>query len=255
VREYAVALCKDVSDRYPVMGLSLETPGYLPFVHGYHHEFALNRPNVWLNAQLGLCFCEHCRAGAGNAGIDAGALQARVRSGVESYLASDFDLADDMAAALWLADVEGDAELAAFLRWRCDVVTSLVREIRAAVRSDCALAVIPSVERPTGGAWYEGSDLAALAEAAGTIEACFYEPSAERIAAAAWDVKRRVNGKGALRGVLRPAFPDLQGTDAVVAAATSLRNAGITDIGFYNYGFLRQRGLDAIPHAITAIDG
>ncbi len=254
VREYAVALCKDVSERHPVMGLSLETPGYLPFAHGYHHEFALDRPNAWLDAQLGLCFCEHCRIGAGSAGIDAAVLQARVRAGVESYLASDFDLPDDMAAAIWLADVEGDAELSAFLRWRCDVVTRLVREIRAAVRTDCTLAVLPSVERPTGGAWYEGSDLAALAGAAGTIEACFYEPSAERIAADAWDVKRRVNGNGLLRGVLRPAFPDLESRDALVAAAVNLQNAGITDIGFYNYGFLRQRGLDAIPHAIRAID-
>jgi len=66
-------------------------------------------------------------------------------------------------------------------------------------------------------------------------------------------VKRRVNGKGSLRGILRPAFPDLQGRDALVAAAGHLRSAGITDIGFYNYGFLRQRGLDAIPHALRAI--
>ena len=50
-------------------GVSLETPGFLPYAHGYHHEFALNRPNRWLDAQLGLCFCEHCVAGAKRAGI------------------------------------------------------------------------------------------------------------------------------------------------------------------------------------------
>ena len=63
-RELAVALCRDVSDRYAVTGLSIETPGFLPSIHGYHHEFNLVKPNRWLDNQLGLCFCAHCRAGA-----------------------------------------------------------------------------------------------------------------------------------------------------------------------------------------------
>jgi hypothetical protein len=132
------------------------------------------------------------------------------------------------------------------------VVTSLVAGIRAAVRADCAVAVIPSVARPTAGAWYEGSDLAALAEAAGIVEACFYEPDPARIAADAWDVKRRIGGKGALRGILRPAYPDLQSRDAVIAAARALRDAGISDLAFYNYGFLRPPNLGWIRDAIAA---
>ena len=40
-RRYAVALCADLSDHYPVRGISLETPGFLPYAHGFHHEFAL----------------------------------------------------------------------------------------------------------------------------------------------------------------------------------------------------------------------
>jgi hypothetical protein len=44
-REYAVALCTDVTDHYPVSGISLETPGFLPYAHGYHHEFAMVKPN------------------------------------------------------------------------------------------------------------------------------------------------------------------------------------------------------------------
>ena len=36
-----------------------------------------------------------------------------------------------MAEGFWLADLAAGGELAKFLRWRCDVVTALVREIRA----------------------------------------------------------------------------------------------------------------------------
>lgn len=249
-RELAVALCKDVTDRYAVMGLSIETPGFLPSVHGYHHEFNLVKPNRWLDNQIGLCFCEHCRAGARAAGIDADGLRAKVRADIESYLAADIDLPDDMADAMWLADTRTSGEMGAFLTWRCTVVTSLVAEITAAVRKDAAVAIIPSVARPTGGAWYEGTDLKALAAAAGIVEACFYEPSAARVLADAWDVKRRIGDAGAIRGIMRASHPDLNSAGEVAAAVSGLHEAGIDDIAFYNYGFYRPRSFDWLRGAL-----
>jgi hypothetical protein len=130
-------------------------------------------------------------------------------------------------------------------------VATLVKEIRAAVRKDAAVAVIPSVARPTAGSWYEGSDLRALAEAAGIVEACFYEPSAARIRADLFDVRRRIGSAGRLRGVLRPAYPDLQSKAEVVSAAASLRDAGITEVAFYNYGHLKRGNLEWIADALA----
>jgi hypothetical protein len=254
VRAYALALAADVADAYPIAGLSLETPGFMPYGHGFHHEFALLRQNPWLDHLLGLCFCAHCRAGAGAAGIDAEGLAGRVRSWVEGYLAGDTDAPDDMAAAFLLADVVLDPDLAAFLAWRCTVVTSLVAEIRAAVRADATVAVIPSVARPTAGAWAEGSDLAALAGAAGVIEACFYEPGVGRIRADIADVRRRIAGAGRLRGILRPAHPDLSSRQDVIAAVAALAEAGIDDIAFYNWGHLRAASLDWMAAALAALE-
>jgi hypothetical protein len=252
-REYAVALCKDITESTPVLGISVESPGFAPYQHGYHHEFALMKQNRWFDNQMGLCFCAHCRKRAGDLGIDAGRLAAQVREDVTSWLESDFDLPDDMAEAFWVADTRSDGALKAYLDWRAEVTTSLVSEIKAAIRKDAAFAVIPSVARPTGGAWYEGSDLKALANTAGIIEACFYEPSAERVRADAWDVQRRLRGAGKLRGILRPAHPDLKSRGEVVAAVEGLKAAGITDIAFYNYGHLRPAGLRWIGEALAAI--
>lgn len=254
-RRYAVALCADLSDHYPVRGISLETPGFLPYAHGFHHEFALVRQNEWLDRGLGLCFCEHCLAGAGAAGIDAARLRHEVRERIERYLASEIDLPDDMASAFWLADVILDPDLARFLRWRCEVVSSLVAEIRAAVRGDATVAVIPSVARPTAGAWYEGSDLAALARAAGIVEVCFYEPGADRIAADLWDVRRRLGEAGELRGILRPGHPDLASRQAVADAVAALHAGGIEDLAFYAYGHLRRASLDWMGEALAALEG
>jgi hypothetical protein len=131
-------------------------------------------------------------------------------------------------------------------------VTSLVREIRSAVRADATVAIIPSVARPTATAWYEGADLRALAETAGIIEACFYEPSADRVRADLADVQRRLSGAGALRGIIRPAFPDLQSRDEVIVAARALREAGASGIAFYNYGHLRRHNLAMIADAVAA---
>lgn len=254
-RAYAVGLAKDVTESYDVSGISLETPGFLPYAHGYHHEFALNTPNRWLDGQLGLCFCDHCVKGAQKAGIDAPRLKAQVARDVSDYLASDVDFPADMAEAFWHADTLGGSDLGKFLDWRCGVVTSLVSDIRAGLRQDVNVAIIPSVARPTGGAWYEGSDLKGQAEAAGIIEACFYEPGAHRVKADLFDIKRRLRGKGRLRGILRPAYPDFTGEAEFLAAIEALASGGVNELAFYNWGHLREANLGRIATAMKILDG
>ena len=249
-RAYALGLTRDVTESYPVSGLSLESPGFAPYAHGYHHEFALNQPNRWLDNQLGLCFCDHCIMGAKAAGINATSLKTKVAKDISDYLATDIDFPADMAEAFWLADSQCDGELKAYLAWRCGVVTSLVAEIRDRVRKDATVAVIPSVARPTGGAWYEGSDLAALAGVADFIEACFYEPCAARVKADLFDVKRRLGGSENLHGILRPAWPDLQSKSEFLAAVEALVAGGLKGLAFYNWGHLRRANLDWIADAM-----
>ncbi len=249
-RAYAIGLCRDVAASYPVAGLSVEAPGFTPYAHGFHHEFALLKSNPWLENLLGLCFCDHCVAGAQKSGIDARRLQAQVRADIEAYLDAGIDFPPDMAEAFWRADIVADGDLRRYLDYRNGVVTQLILEIRAAIRSDANLAVIPSVARPTGGAWYEGSDLKAQAEAAGIIEACFYEPSAARVGADLFDIRRRLRGSGKLRGILRPSHPDLATRDEVVAAEQTLRDGGVDEIAFYNWGFLRRTNLAWIGEAL-----
>ena len=239
---------------HTVVGVSLETPGFLPYAHGFHHEFALVRPNRWLDSQLGLCFCEHCVAGARRAGIPAESLRRQVASEIVAYLASAVDFPTDMAEAFWLADTRTNGDLHAFLDWRSTVVTSLVREIRETVRKDAAVAVIPSVAWPTGGAWYEGGDLKALAEAADIIEACFYEASPSRVAADLHDVRRRLRGVGGLHGIVRPAFPDLEAKADFLGAMVALGREGVRELAFYNWGHLREDSLNWIPEGLAAME-
>jgi len=249
-RAYAIGLATDVTRSYPVRGISMEAPGFAPYTHGYHHEFALVKSNLWLENMLGLCFCDHCLAGAEETGIDARRLKAEVASDIGAYLDSDIDYPQDMAEAFWRADLAADSDLRRYLDFRKSVVTSLVAEIRAAVRPDAETAVIPSVARPTGGAWYEGSDLGALADKAGIIEACFYEPTAMRVKSDLFDIQRRLKGSGKLRGILRPSYPDIASRGEFLEAVAALRAGGVDELAFYNWGHLRRANLALIGDAM-----
>lgn len=249
VREYAVALCQDLADAYALNGLALETPGFLPFSHGFHHEFAQLEQNPWLDTYLALCFCHHCSAAAQAAGIDAERLRRQTAAKLRGFFDSPV-VADAQTAREWLlADFVAEPELGAFLRWRCEQVTRLVSEIRAALRADVGLAVIPTVQRPTAGTWLEGSDLAALGAAADALEVPFYEPSPQRIAADVFDVKRRAPA-ASVRAILRPGPPDMASAEQLTASIAALRAAGVDDLAFYNYGLLRRHHLGWLRSAL-----
>lgn len=252
-RAYAIGLASDISENYQISGISVESIGFPPFEHGYHHEMSFVKPNLWLSQYLGLCFCKFCITGAEKASIDVKPLKSRVIDRINSYLESDLDYSADMAQAFWIADIQSDSDLAKFLEFRKEVVTSLAQEIRASVRAEIEFSVIPSVARPTAGAWYEGTDLEMLAKTTGVIEACFYEPSIERIAADLLDIKGRMQNVGKLKGILRPAHPDLTSESAVNEAVSILWQGGVNDIAFYNYGHFRTQSLDWIKTALAKV--
>ena len=249
VRDYVLALCRDVAEQYQPEALTLETPGWLPYIHGYHHEFAMRAVDPWLAASLGICFAPASIEAAAAAGIDAGALGRRLAGRIESHLAGGL-IVDDARASHWIeADLIGDPEWAAFHRWRQRTVTSLVAEIKDAIPNGIALRVIPSVRRPTAQCFWEGSDLAALAQTCDGLEICAYEPSANAVALDLADVRMRI-GDATLYAVMRPSYPDLAAGSETAAAARHLKDAGIGGLAFYNYGHMDRPSLQRIKDAI-----
>jgi len=251
VQDYAVALCTDLADRYPVHGLVLESAGWMAYRHGFHHEFALVGANPWLDGMLGLCFCKHCIAGARQAGIASDALRARIAARVSAYLAAPLDTPEDVGRS-WLAfDLVADAELGAFLRWRCGVLAGLIARIRQSVRADAALFVIPSTQQPAGQAWLEGADFAALAAAADGLELCLYKPDWSSAVADLEEVRRRA-GPRPMRCILRPGPPDAADEGNFARKVAELTRAGVDGISFYNFGHLRRSHLGWIGRALAA---
>jgi hypothetical protein len=253
VRDYLVDLTSDLASRYELKAVTLETPGWLPYAHGYHHEFAMLPLDPWIELYLGLCFAPETVAAAKAAGIDAEALRKRVAARIEAWLGQD--IAPGARAAEWLAaDLVSDAELAAYLRWRCRTVADLVAEIRERLPKATELRVIPSVQRPTARAWIEGSDLAMLADAADRLEVCFYEPDAAAVRDDLFDVRQRIGEAKPLNAVLRPTHPDLAGGAETVAAVEALKAGGVAGLAFYAYGHWRLAALEQVRAGFGAWD-
>ncbi|HET6467697.1 MAG TPA: hypothetical protein VFG43_04890 [Geminicoccaceae bacterium] len=252
VRDYVLALCRDVAEQHELQAVVLETPGWLPYDHGWHHEFALLALDEWVKVLLGLCFAPASLDGARAAGIDAVRLQRQAAAWLEAWLGHEVAVDGEMARDWLLADLVADPEWVAFLGWRCRVAADLVREVREAVPRATEVRVIPSVQRPSARGWIEGSDLRLLAAACDRLELCAYEPSAARVAADIFDVRRRVGEGARLNAILRPSHPDLAGGTETVAAARALKAGGVEGLAFYNYGHLRLGALERVRAATTA---
>ena len=76
----------------------------------------------------------------------------------------------------------------------------------------------------------------------------------ERIKADFFDVKRRLRGKGRLRGILRPAFPDLESKGEFLAAIRALGAAASREVAFYNWGHVRDANLEWIAEGLAALE-
>lgn len=244
---YARALCIDIAEQGIATALSIESPGFMVYAHGFHHEFQQVEMNAWVDAVLGLCFCPQCVAGIERESIDVTGLQRRLAHALRQYLTSNAAPSGDMAASWLLADLLGDDDLRAMIRWRCDAVTALVASIRDAVPKHVGVNVIATCQRPHATAFLEGMDLKALAAVADAIEFPFYQSSAERVEADAFDALRRVSdGKAHLRAILRPGPPDMTSPGQLADTVARLQQQGIADCSFYNYGMLRTRDFQSI---------
>jgi hypothetical protein len=244
VRAYDVALCSDIAEGYGVKRLLLETPGWLTYGHGFHHEFAQVPSNAWLDALLGLCFCDRCCAGAEVAGIDADGLALRIRTAVDRFLDGETDAP---SLEVWTA---ADPDLTAFHHFRCEVVTTLVADIRAAVRPDVAVKVISTCQRPHATAYLEGHDLAALDAVSDGLELPLYQPNAGAVLVDGRYVLDRVSA-GRTSVILRPGHPDLTTEADLISALDGIRAMGISDFSFYNLGMLRGADLRRLQQVLT----
>jgi hypothetical protein len=177
-RDYVVRMVAEIAEIYAPDRIEIESPDFLGFSHGFHHEkdgLPVLPEDDFL---LGLCFCRHCITAATAAGIDAEA----ARRIVTTHLDAAFSRELPMARFPDFPDLGPDAfaalpELHAFVRWRTPPVTSLMAALRAVVRPPTRLLLIDAE-----GAGASGINLPDLIPHVDGIVTCAYHTPLAHIA-------------------------------------------------------------------------
>jgi len=250
VREYVVNLCTDMGDNYALDSLLLETPGWLPHNHGYHHEFTLIELNNRVESLLGLCFCDNCVDAVSKAGINIKAIKQNTQDTLNHFFLYGISGSKSSHTDWHSSDLTDDAEMNAFLEWRCQLVANLVAEVRHELNSSVELGVIPTVQSPNSLCWREGSDLRKLAGAADFLEVPAYQTGPKAIAEDSISVRQLAGTDARVNFILRPSYPNLLNVEELNEAILALQNAGMESLYFYNYGHLRLSALDWIKTAL-----
>lgn len=248
-RDYVVTLVRDVTTHYKPDMLELESPNFMGFAHEYHHE----KDGVGMNDEddfiLSLCFCDHCLARAANAGINAAGARQTVRTFIAEMCEReipqkqfpDFPAAGIDAFLMW-------PDLHAYLSWRTEPVTSLIKEIRA--KADPATKIV-LIDLKDG--WLGGVDLEAVGKICdGAILCCYFmEPDAVD---ALMKAGRAALGPDKYLGAgYRVFYPEVRSAAELAARARAAIDAGADGVNFYNYGLIPAKRLDWVRAAVDGL--
>ena len=247
VRDYVTTLVAEISHCYRPDRIELESPDFMGFAHGYHHE----KDGLGLLAEdnflLGVCFCAHCMTGAIASGIDALAARATVADLLDDAFARELPQtqfpgfpADGIAA---FADYPA---LAAYLHWRCEPVTSLIAAVKVVTHPDTALLLID-----TEGTWWGGVDLPAIIPHIDGILYCAYHMPAAQISPLLDRARNLLGPDKTLIAGFQVFHPTV--ADAADLANRAAQTRGLVDgLSFYNLGLIPPARLHWVRQALDA---
>lgn len=254
VKRYLESLIRDICINLQPQSIVLESPGFLGFVHGHHHELFLNNLGTVGEYLLSLCFCMSCMKRARTEGISVEDVRSSVISKVE-YL-----IDHERGALLHKSFGEGelasvlieDGSLYQYTIMRINSVTELLMSLKAVVREyNISLFVIPSVfTRPCSKSWMEGVSLARTAQTVDGLFLLSYFSDPEFVKA---DVEwLRMYAKDVpLYVALNVGAPDTLNEEGLKRCVCAALRSSPIGIAFYNASLLSTTRLNWI----AATDG
>lgn len=245
-RAYVRTLVADLTHSYRVDVVELETPGFMPFAHEFHHE----KDGVGLAAEedflLSLCFCGACEERAQAAGVDVVAARTTVCRLIDDALGRA------VPAPRWPGFLDRGTDalaefpaLAAYVAWRSEPVMSLIGEIRAAAHPDSRVVVID-----LAAGWLGGVDTAGLAAVCDGLILCCYDATLERIERDVARARALLGPERLLTAGFRLFYPETDGPAILGDRVRAATKAGCDGLSFYNYGLVPAPRLDWVRKAL-----
>ncbi|MDX6248416.1 MAG: hypothetical protein QOF10_1776 [Kribbellaceae bacterium] len=254
-RRYARAVTENVA-RYPIRSILAEGLHWYPFEHGDHHERTQLAATPRSAHLLSVCFCASCEAAAAAHGLDSRRVAERCRNEIDAEISG-------------LAGVPGgvlleEGLLEAYLDLRTRAVSTLVAECADIAAAQRKQFVFIDLSAGRAG-WSDGNssgplgvdaapelgiDVASLARTVPLAVAIYTaDPARVSLELSAY---REVVGSGDLRVILRPMPPDVRSDHELPDKLNRIREKGVSDVAFYQYGLARRVDLARIPLALAA---
>lgn len=245
VRAYILAVLGDMVSRHEVAAVQLESPGYMGFLHGYHHEIIGVPLDAVQQRLLSFSFNPVEIAGATVAGIDAEAVRHRVASLLDGCWNRGIALMDGDEPTEAATAMLDDPEVRAYTDWLVDQEISLAEEMRQTIRA----------ANPDTTVWHfaalDGSERDARLVATGDGILSGYASSDDDAIARAQ--RARALGKPA-RGAIRAIAPDTTDPAVIALRVATWNSAGVQGIDVYNYGLMPGTIWDAVVTALKQGD-
>lgn len=243
VQAYLVALVGDLADRDQFDRIELETFDYFYGTgFGWHHQKIHARLGTIGEFLLGLCFCDHCRATAADAGIDVERARETAAGTLDDVVAGR--VPHELAPEQWL---RANPAVADYVDVREDALVDLYVDLADAT-GDTPLGYYVGMPE-AGREWLVGADLDRLAEHVDYYCLPAYESSREAVLDAYRTADALTPDVPLHVGIL-PGHPAIHDEATVVDVVDGLREVGVPRVSFYNYGLLPERSLDGIESAI-----
>jgi len=246
-RAYACALVEDLTNSYKPDIVELESPSFMGFAHGYHHD----KDGVGLTAEddfaMSLCFCGSCLARAGKAGVDGEAARRTVAQWIVEACEREAPKPrfPDFAAS-GIETLRPFPAVYDYVQWRYEPVTSLIAEIKARAHPSSRVFLID--EGSLG-----GCDLKAIGKICDGAILCVYGLGPERSAAAIKQGRAALGPDKFLSAGLRLFDGEVEGAKGLSARVNACVEAGANGLNFYNYGLIPAPRLDWIRTAVASL--
>lgn len=243
VREYLLSLVADLDGRGSFDAIELETFHYFHGTGwGWHHDKFHTELGSLGEFLWGLCFCDHCRENAADAGVDTETADEAARAAILDL--AEGNLPADTNVGEWL---DSHPTVRAYGETRKETLASLYEELQRGVTADLGSYVgMMGVEN----SWMHGLDLEAHGEHLDYYTVMAYEPSVEEAVDDYTATVERSPNAGVDAGLL-PGHPIVTDGETVASQVDELVEAGVDRISFYNYGLLPERNLAWIADAIA----
>ena len=245
VRSYLTTMIHEISHLYQPERIELESPDFMGFSHGFHHEkdgLGLLPEDDFL---LGVCFCTHCMTRAGTDGIPAKDARSVVVSLLDAAMTRELpqpQFADIIT--LGTEAFAGLPELHAYLQWRITSVTSLISEVKSATHPGTRLLLLDAE-----GSWTGGIDLPQLVPHLDGILHCAYFTPPDQIAPLMAQTRAVLGPDRTLIAGFQLFHPTVQDrSDLEARVGQAMHSAD--GVNFYNLGLVPRARLDWIRTAV-----